>query len=225
MATKCELFPPDEAHARAYTFLKDKISRCEYRPRERIYAHRIAEEIHISRTPVREALGRLVHEGLVRKDGGWGYSVRQLTSQEIRDLFSVRQALEMEAARAAVSKITAAELARIEKLLVLTSGHLKKERIDDFVRVSREIHLAIVHASGNELLIGLLVGLHEQIQALGYLLNARNLSRSPQVLAENISIVNALKLRDLDGLQGAIQTHLQNGCSSTIDAMRDYMTP
>jgi len=221
----CELFPPDEAHARAYTFLKGKISRCEYQPKERIYAHRIAEEIHTSRTPVREALGRLVHEGLVRKDGGWGYSVRQLTSQEIRDLFSVRQALEMEAARAAVTRVTAVELGRIEKLLVLTTRHLKKKRVDDFVKVSREIHLAIVRASGNELLIGLLVGLHEQIQALGYLLNARNLSRSPQVLAENISIVHALKLRDLDGLQSAIQTHLQNGCASTIDAMRDYMTP
>ena len=220
-----DLVPPDEAHTRAYTFLKKKISRCEYRPKERIYAHRIAEEIQTSRTPVREALGRLVQEGLVCKDGGWGYSVRELTSQEIRDLFSVRQALEMEAARAAVSRITAAELARIEKLLALTRRHLGKERIDDFVKVSREIHLAIVRASGNELLISLLVGLHERIQVLGYLLNARNHSRSPQVLAENIAIVNALKQHNLGGLQTAIQTHLQNGCASTIDAMRDYMTP
>lgn len=220
-----DILLPDDAHARAYAFLKEKLSRCEYRPKERIYAHRIAEEIQTSRTPVREALGRLVQEGLVRKDGGWGYAVRELTSQEIRDLFNVRQALEMEAARAAVSRITAAEISRIEKLLALTTRHLGRERIDDFVKVSREIHLAIVRASGNELLISLLASLHEQIQVLGYQLNARNHARSPQVLAENTAIVDALKQRDLSGLQTAIQTHLQNGCVSTIDAMRDYMTP
>ena len=216
---------PDDAHARAYAFLKEKLSRCEYQPKERIYAHRIAVEIQTSRTPVREALGRLVQEGLVRKDGGWGYAVRELTSQEIRDLFSVRQALEMEAARAAVSSITAAELLCIEKLLALTARHLARKRIDDFVRVSREIHVSIVRASGNALLISLLVSLHEQIQVLGYQLNARNHERSPQVLAENIAIVNALKQRDVGVLQAAIQTHLQNGCVSTIEAMRDYMTP
>ncbi len=220
-----DLFPPEEAHARAYNFLKGKISRCEYRPRERIYAHHIAEEIQTSRTPVREALGRLVHEGLVRKDGGWGYAVRELTSQEIRDLFAVRQALEMEAARAAVSRITATELVRIEKLLALTRRHQEKGRIDDFVKVSRELHLGIARASGNELLMSLLVGLHERIQMLGYLLNARNHLRSPQVLAENIAIVHALRERDLEALQAAIQAHLQNGCASTIDALRDHMTP
>ena len=220
-----DLFPPEEAHSQAYSFLKEKISRCEYRPGERLYAHHIAEEIQVSRTPVREALGRLVHEGLVRKDGGWGYSVRELTSQEIRDLFRVRQALELEAASAAMSRITSAELTSIERLLTLTQRLIDKGRIDNFVKTSRELHLAIVRASGNQLLVTLLVGLNERIQVLGYLLNARNKARAPQVLAENTAIVDALRNRNLAGLQAAIQAHLENGCASTIEAMRDYMTP
>lgn len=220
-----DMFPPEEAHARAYTFLKHKISRCEYRPRERIYAHKIAEEIQISRTPVREALGRLVHEGLVQKEGGWGYSVRELSSQEIRDLFAVRMALEMEASRAAVVRLAATDLARIDKLLQLTRRNLDKGRTDEFVKSSREIHLVIARACGNRILIDLLAGLHDRIQVLGFILNSHNRLRSPQVLQENTEIVAALHARDLVRLQGAIQTHLQNGCASTIEAMRDYMTP
>jgi len=218
-----ELFPPEEAHARAYTLLKHKISHCEYRPRERIYAHKIAEEIQISRTPVREALGRLVHEGLVQKEGGWGYSVRVLSSEDIRDLYAVRMALELEAAREAMPRLADADITRIDKLLALSRKHLDKARTDEFVKTSREIHLAIAQASGNRVLIDLLVGLHERIQVLGYMLNSRNRLRSPQVLQENTEIVAALHARDLERLQGAIRTHLQNGRASTIDAIRESM--
>lgn len=219
------LFPPEEAQARAYDFLKDKISRCEYKPRQRIYAHQVAAEIQVSRTPVREALGRLVHEGLVRKDGGWGYAVRELTSQEIRDLYSVRRALETEAARTALPRLTEADLSRIDKLLDATRKHLEKGRIDDFVRRSRELHLEIARSSGNTTLIELLVGLHERIQLLGHMLNTHNRLRSPQVLQENTEIVAALHARDLPRLQAAICTHLENGCASTVEAVRDAMTP
>jgi DNA-binding GntR family transcriptional regulator len=219
------LFPPEEAQARAYHFLKAKISSCEYKPRQRIYAHQVAAEIQVSRTPVREALGRLVHEGLVRKDGGWGYAVRELTSQEIRDLCAVRRALETEAARAALPRLDDAGLARIDKVLEQTRKHLEKGRIAEFVKRSRELHLEIAQASGNATLIELLVALHERIQLLGHMLNTHNRQRSPQVLQENTEIVAALHARDLPRLQAAICAHIDNGCASTIEAMRDAMTP
>ncbi|MGE4238937.1 GntR family transcriptional regulator [Ramlibacter sp.] len=220
-----DLSPEEDAQARAYRFLKHKLSRCEYRPRERIYAHKIADEIEVSRTPVREALGRLVHEGLVQKEGGWGYSVRALSAQEIRDLYSVRMALEVEAARAALDRIGTAELARIDKLLALSAKHLEKSRTADFVETSRSIHRAIAEASGNRVLIDLLAGLHERIQVLGFMLNSRNRRRSPQVLQENTEMVAALHAKDLERLEQAIRTHLHNGCASTIEAVREYVTP
>jgi DNA-binding GntR family transcriptional regulator len=215
----------EEAHERAYSFLKLKIARCDYRPLDRLYANQIADEIQTSRTPVREALGRLVQEGLVRKDRGWGYVVSEFSSQDIRDLYSVRQALEVEAAREAIGRMTPAEFARIEKLLDTAARHLQRSRIADFVRTSRELHLSISRCSGNGLLINMLDGIHDRIQVLGLLLNMRNASRSREVLKENAAIVRALGQRDFAALEVAIRTHLANGCALTIEARRDSMAP
>src|SRR3954464_419687 len=98
---------------RAYRHLKSQILDLEYKPNDRITANEIAQHLKISRTPVREALGRLEQEGLGVSAGGWGYVVRSVSVKEAMDLYKVRETLEVEAAREALPNVTPALLERL----------------------------------------------------------------------------------------------------------------
>src|SRR5690349_1940859 len=104
---------PLSSQEKAYRHLKARILDLEFKPNDRITANGVAEELHISRTPVREALGRLEQEGLVASAGGWGYVVRPLSAKEALDLYKVREALEIEAVREALPNVTAPLLERL----------------------------------------------------------------------------------------------------------------
>src|SRR5690242_16860952 len=83
---------------RAYDRLKRSIIDGAYRPGQQLKVLRVARELGISRTPVKEALGRLEQEGLIKREPGSGYSVRGLSVSDILNLYKVREALEVEAA-------------------------------------------------------------------------------------------------------------------------------
>ena len=76
--------------AHAYDRIKESIVNMEVSPGQKLHAQELAVRLHVSRTPVREALGRLEQEGLVRRDTGWGYTVRSMNLKEILDLFALR---------------------------------------------------------------------------------------------------------------------------------------
>src|SRR3972149_3590005 len=89
---------------KAYRFIREGIFGSEFKPDERLRAQELALRLGLSRTPVREALGRLEQEGLVRRDGGWGYVVRTMSLKEAEDVYKVRRVLELEAALEAMPK-------------------------------------------------------------------------------------------------------------------------
>src|SRR3546814_20296535 len=88
----------------AYRHIKDEILRSRLRPGEMLSTLQIASTLRLSRTPVREALNRLQQEGLVRRNGSWGYAVRAMELPELLGLSRVREVLAGEAASAARSE-------------------------------------------------------------------------------------------------------------------------
>lgn len=87
-----------------------------YRPNQRLVETEIAAELGASRTPVREALVRLIKDGLATKSRQ-GLTVREFTFEEVREIYEVRAALEGYAARLAADRRTPDALARIEETL------------------------------------------------------------------------------------------------------------
>src|SRR3974390_405079 len=109
--------PAPSSQQRAYDFLKGEISSFRYRPHHRLKALDIADELGVSRTPVKEALSRLEQEGLVRRELGSGYVVEAITARQILGLYQVREALEVEAAREALPHIGAPLFAKLARSL------------------------------------------------------------------------------------------------------------
>jgi DNA-binding GntR family transcriptional regulator len=171
-------------------------------------AQELAQALSLSRTPIREALGRLAQEGLVERLGGWGFTVRALTVQDVLDLFNVREALEVEAARAALEKIGDAEVARFDALLGQSRRALEKGKLVESIRLARRFHVAIAQASGNRLLLQMLERINDRIHIVGLSLVSSMPERAARVYEENVSILESLRSRDAQALERAVRTHI-----------------
>src|SRR5262245_5445046 len=97
--------------------LRDKILRGEFREGEQLRQHAIADELAVSRIPVREAFRQLEAEGLIKIIDHRGAIVAALSPEEIEELFDIRAALESVTLRQAVPRLTDDDLARAEKAL------------------------------------------------------------------------------------------------------------
>lgn len=215
--------PAAEAPDRVYQHLRERIMSLAYKPRDRLRAQRIADELQVSRTPVREALGRLVQDGLVRKDEGWGFVVSELTVRDVFELYRVRHALEVEAGLEGLPRLDEARLARLQGFLDASRRHASEGRVPSFVTASRAFHRTIAETSGNRLLLQMLSGINDRIFGLARSVLGANPQRMQEVIEENEAILAALHARDAQRLADAMHRHLEQGHRFTVSALQDVL--
>jgi len=123
----------------------------------------LAEQLGISRTPVRQALERLVQEGLVRADPRRGFWTSTFTAQDIHEIYDLRGALEVLALRLAAPHLSHEDLkAHLEELYAVRA-ELDTHPVLRFLQVDIHFHMLITRASGNGRLIHNLSLLRSQI--------------------------------------------------------------
>jgi DNA-binding GntR family transcriptional regulator len=158
----------------------------------------LAEEFGVSRTPVRDALNRLVHEGLATLTPGAGYAATTLTSSEVEEVYEVRKALEVMAIRQIGAQYTDLQLARLDLLIAEGSACADSEEL---FAATRAFHLALVAPAHNGFLLKTLEGVWDNpVQRLishSYPLDQAKLDR---VAATHRRIVAAARARDLEAL-------------------------
>jgi DNA-binding GntR family transcriptional regulator len=137
----------DNAAAVVHQRVRDGILSGEFRPNHRLVEEELAAELNLSRTPVREALLRLRQEGLVLQKRGW--LVRDHAPEEILEYLEARAELEAAAARLAAGRITAAQLAVLDDLIVTMEGEPNRRLFNE---INGEFHDLVTDAGGNRVL-------------------------------------------------------------------------
>jgi DNA-binding GntR family transcriptional regulator len=189
------------------------------KPRERLMEIQLAEELGVSRTPIREALRKLELEGFIVMVPRKGAYVADLTFKDIADVFEIRAALEGLAAGLAAERITDDELENMERLLVEKAEAIAENDIDKLVNADTKFHDALYRGSRNERLTNIISNLREQIQRF----RTTSLSypgRSKQSLEEHRSIVEAIQSRDPQKARQAAQDHIENAENSMIESIK-----
>lgn len=136
----------------AYEALRARLTAGEFRAGMRLTELQIAHELQLSRTPVREALRRLVNDGLLRFVPNVGTFVPSWSEQEIRDLFDLRVMLESRIARLAAKRITAAEidqLISLQERIETRGARTDAANLKRINPLNREFHRLISAASRN----------------------------------------------------------------------------
>lgn len=127
----------------AYEAIKKLIIDEEIRSGDVIAENQLAEYLNMSRTPIREAIRMLEAEGVLYAKQGLGTFLRVLTLKDIKDVFEVRESLEIIASRTSIRDITGEEVNELRaELMDLLERHDKGEIIDrlEFSRIDGKIH-------------------------------------------------------------------------------------
>lgn len=189
----------------------------EIKPEERIVEGEMAKRLAVSRTPLREALNRLVSEGYLTNTGGRGFFCRALTPERILDLYEARTALESEAVRHAIKRASDADIATLSASL--QSANHEADRLA-LLELDEAFHLALTRLSGNAELERLLININGRIRYVRMIgLNARDGVAAQ--LAAHQAILNAVQARDLDRALAALRAHIELRKEDATQAVRD----
>jgi DNA-binding GntR family transcriptional regulator len=162
---------PRSKKDRIYQALRHEILTLGLVPGRVLVEGALARRFRASKTPVREALACLAQDGLVEILPRRGYLVTAVTVRDLHELFELRAALEGQAAELAAGRITAEELAALERLLVAPETLVERRTLRRFLDRNRRFHLAIARASRNgrlERLIARTMDEMARLIAIGY---------------------------------------------------------
>lgn len=193
------------AAERAYDHVKERLLAGEYADGELLSEGVIADELGVSRTPVREALLQLQAERLLRLYPKRGALVTPISAREITDLFDVRQLVERHALALADP---AAVVPELERVIARQRSLLADDDRAGFAVADRDFHRAWVAAAGNEILLDLYDGLRDRQHRVVAAMIAADATRAHEILAEHVRIAIALRAGDLLAADRALGDHL-----------------
>jgi DNA-binding GntR family transcriptional regulator len=187
--------------------LRERIFAGELAPGSFLDEVRLAEQMQISRTPLREALKVLTAEGLVRHEPRRGCFVNEVTERDLDEIFPVIALLEGRCAHEAALHATDADLAALEDMHQKLARHAKARRINDYYATNLAIHEAIIALADNRWLASV-IGDLRKILKLARQQQLHAPGRLDQSCSEHLAVFAALKARDAEGAEAAMRTHL-----------------
>ncbi|MEW6726070.1 GntR family transcriptional regulator [Desulforudis sp. 1088] len=201
--------------------LREAIITGRLRPGERLMELQLAEELGVSRTPVREAIRKLELEGFVVMVPRKGAYVAGITDKDITDVFEVRSALEALAAGLAAERITEEEIEELERLVVRYAETTSSQNIQAIVEEDTKFHDVIYRASRNQRLIQIVTNLQEQIQRFRLTTLSRP-GRTKEALVEHRKIVEAISERNIELAQQLAREHIESAENSLLVAVEEF---
>jgi DNA-binding GntR family transcriptional regulator len=202
----------------AYAELRRRIIQCRLEPGRQLRESALVQLVGVGKTPVREALGRLVQEGLVEVHPRQGYRVAPITLRVVQDLFDLRMLVEPAAAERAAGRVDADHLRRLDELCRAGYRLGDSESAADFLRANTELHVTVARASGNARLTNLLATLLEESERLFHVgLMLRN--RTDEMAHEHKELVDALATGDRLAVRSIVGEQIAAARRMVIDAL------
>ncbi len=200
--------------------LRKAIVTGELKPGERLMEVKLAEEMKVSRTPVREAIRKLELEGLITMTPRKGVHVSDLSAREINDALEVRATIEGLAASLAANRITPEELRKLKYIGNQFKTALADGNVQSMVKKDVDFHEVIYKATKNEKLMQISNSLSEQVQRfrISYI---KDFS-SPQDLAkEHAEILDAISKKNSALAKEKAESHIRTQQDAFKKALSD----
>ncbi|OIJ91559.1 GntR family transcriptional regulator [Streptomyces sp. MUSC 14] len=207
--TKTE--PLGAVRERVLASLREDIIGGRLAPGDRLVERELAERFGVSRVPVREAIRALVAEGFVLFESARRTVVRRLTPTDVRELFELREALEVYAAGLAASRVTPQALAELRALLERAARATKEGDAEAITDINTRFHDRIRALAGNSLLISVMEPVDGRLRWL-----TRQNEEWPQLLSEHRELYDAIASGDPDRARTHALAHVRANYRSTV---------
>ena len=204
----------------AYEQLKHAIITGQIPAGSRIVETVYADQLHISRTPLREALRRLERDGLVEYVLHRGVVVRAFTMEDIDEIFTIRNAMMMLILPSVIQNVTDEKIRELREILRQMDGELERSDADALAISNRLFHGTMEHTSDKLRILRVIDSQEEYIKRFSALTIASIIRRS-NAHQEHHQMVDLLEARDLEGLMALSRHHLEESKETCLAAVRE----
>jgi len=194
---------------KVYRVLKTEIVKGFLEPGTKLFEDKIATQMGVSRTPVREAIQKLAAEGLIKIAPNQTLIVKEISFEDIKEVLQIRGVLEGLAVRMAAQKINRREVDELEEIVNQMDLYVTKKDLTSYCKADDEFHNLILNVCGNKRIINIRDNLGNFI----YRYRMRSLSipgRLKHSLEEHRKIMESLKKRNSEDGDRLSQIHMEN---------------
>lgn len=192
----------------AYAAIKHRITTCEFRPGQFLNEAWVSASLGIGRTPVHQALDRLMLEGMVEVIARKGVIVKPLSLDEVLQIIEVRLLNESYSVRLAAERASATEIAQLDDILVRADALLDDGDSEQMMLLDREFHLGLGRAAKNAVLAAVLGRLHDRSLRF-WVISLNAPGHYASVYHEHRAILGAIRVRDPDAAEVAMREHIE----------------
>ena len=193
------------------------------KPGERLMEIPLAEELGVSRTPIREAIRKLELDGFVVMIPRRVAYLSNITLKDITQVFEIRSALEELAAGLAAERITTEELENLERMLVEINEYMESKDMDKVVAADIEFHEVLYKASRNERLAEIVNNLREQTFRFRSV-SMKQPGRLAKTWEEHRQLVEAISSHNAAQARKIARVHMEHSEQTLLAGMQDAAT-
>lgn len=201
-----------------YSNLRNMIFSQDLKNGDRLIESNIAEEMNVSRTPVREAIKKLEAEGLLEYKPRRGAIVKGISREDIIEIYSIRKAIEVLAVEYSVDNITSEELENLRELSNRSKKHAEAGETELFNKVLKEFNQLLIETSRKPRLIRL-IDIHLDYLERFRLANRGQINRRKEAIEEHDEIIEAISKKDKEEARNAVINHLNNAQKAYLDVV------
>ena len=197
--------------ARVYNQIKNLILCNEIMPGQKLHHQQLSERLGVSRTPIREALTRLVQEGYVSFLPNRGFTCKEIRMQEAEELYELREALEAFAVEKAIAILSDKALRELRDKMTAYGRDVQNRFTRERLVYDQDIHLRIARLAGNETLQNTLSHVFERIVLKRRTDGLYDPARGVAAHQEHLRLLEAMERRDATAAVGILRNHIQAG--------------
>jgi DNA-binding GntR family transcriptional regulator len=210
-----------------YNQIITRIIKGEYCPNMRLTERDLASSLSVSRVPVREAINRLQLESWVSRDENSNVYVRQFSTDDVREIFQLREGIEGIAAREAGENIQPDQLEQLETELKILNQHVDTSskssttvKEEDYRQSDRQFHHIIIDACGNERIKSIFTTVILQSRCFFFVTKAASILgitfHDTRPLIPHKDIYSAIKSGDGNNAESVMREHIRSGYEAII---------
>ena len=192
---------------RVFNRIREDILSGKYEQNEELRENTIAQELGVSRTPVREALRQLELEGLVTIVPNKGAYVNGISEKDIHDIYVIRSYMEGLCARWACEKMTDNCLKELDEVVELTEFYIRKGNTEQIVELDNRFHELLYRACDSKWLDHMLTDFHHYVERVR-MKSLADPERAEKSNQEHRAIVEALRKRDGEEAERLAHEHI-----------------
>ena len=214
----------------AYQHLRSRLIAGDFQPGSRIRYGPIGQQLGISATPVREAMGLLANEGFVELVPQLGAVVRTVSRREIVELYEMREAIETYASAKAAERASDSQIAAIdralgrmktlaEKVCKSASRAAGKRETEEFERADLGFHMLIIDATGNQTMVRSSESSNALVRVFATERHAYDADIMVSTCGDHAAILDGIRSRSPNRARDAMQRHIASGLNITLQAI------